>query len=191
MSVLFNGLAHAVGPVLAVVLLTVAVRLLITPLRLWQLRATATQRRLAPQLEDLRRRHARDPLALAKATTELYRAEGVNRFAGVLPALAQAPFLFVLYRLCLTATAGAVLGVPLGAHWFAGGPAVAVFGALAAVLILLAWWSSRRLRDQPTLVRLLPYGTAAALLFVPLAIAVYLVTTTAWTALETVVLRAG
>ena len=78
-----------------------------------------------------------------------------------------------------------------------------------STLLVLAWWSSRRARraaaatgtvaGAPTegpgaavlgrLVPLLPFITVLVAFVVPLAAVLYLVTTTAWTALEQVVLR--
>src|SRR5437773_9043655 len=140
---LVSGLADGISPVFggaataaAIVLATVAVRLLVLPLRLWQLRAERARARLAPQVDELRRRHAGDAATLSRELTALYRAERVSPFAGLLPALAQAPFFLVLYRMFASlATAGAVFGVPLGARWLTGGlfgPHTVAFAALAA-----------------------------------------------------------
>ena len=98
----------------------------------------------------------------------------------LLPGLAQAPFFFVLYRVAMSPPAGALFGVPLTAHLFAGLP---VFAVLLALAVLLAYRSSRRMPAM----RFLPYCTVAVVAWFPLAGALYLVTSTAWTALEQVV----
>jgi YidC/Oxa1 family membrane protein insertase len=105
------------------------------------------------------------------------RSRGTTLAAQLLPSLAQAPFFFVLYRVAMSPPAGGLFGVPLTAHLFAGLP---VFAVLLALAVLLAYLSSRRM---PTL-RLLPYLTVAVVAWFPLAGALYLVTSTAWTALE-------
>jgi YidC/Oxa1 family membrane protein insertase len=179
-SAIAVGVAPAFGPAAtaaAIVLFTVFVRLLISPLSWAQIRGAR-----------------------------------VSPLVGCLPALVQAPFFFVMYRLftkpddLLDAT---LAGVPLGHHLTDGltVTALLVYAVLFALLAALARLSSKRMREQPAAVPapspemqrtqeqmrrvmvLLPYGTLAVAVFVPLAAGLYLVTTTAWTALEQGVLR--
>jgi YidC/Oxa1 family membrane protein insertase len=204
----------------AIVLFTVGVRLLFSPLTLAQVRGERRRAALAPEVRDLPRRYADDPARLQSELFALYRQAGASPVAGCLPGLLQAPFFFVMYRLFASgdgldnsgsASSPALLderlaGVPLG--WRLGDglsvPVVAVFGALLVALLVLAWLSSRRARraaaaGTPTegpgaatlarLMPLLPYTTVLAVLVVPLAAVLYLVTSTAWTALEQAVLR--
>ncbi|MEV1285622.1 membrane protein insertase YidC [Micromonospora sp. NPDC049679] len=198
----------------AIVGFTIAVRLLISPLSWAQVRGERRRAALAPQLRELQQRYGRQPERLRAETVALFRAEGATTLSGCLPGLLQAPFFFVMYRLFTTAAGDASLltdrlfGVPLGHHVAdgLGGSAGPVFAVLFALLAVLAWWSSRRMRRmaavQPVadsaapgaaalarLLPLLPYGTLLAAAVVPLAAALYLLTTTAWTALEHAVLR--
>ncbi|MFI7303506.1 YidC/Oxa1 family membrane protein insertase [Micromonospora aurantiaca] len=201
----------------AIVLFTVAVRLLISPLTVAQVRGERRRTALAPEVRELQRRYADDPARLQSELFALYRNAGASPVAGCLPALLQAPFFLVMYRLFATGDGAPELlgerlaGVPLGWHLGDGlaGPVPLVFGVLLAALLALAWWSSRRMRraaaatgtvaGAPTegpgaavlgrVLPLLPYGTVLVALVVPLAAVLYLVTTTAWTALEQVVLR--
>ncbi|BCB87140.1 hypothetical protein Psuf_044530 [Phytohabitans suffuscus] len=225
-SAIAVGVAPAFGPAataVAIVLFTVLVRLLISPLSWAQIRGAR-----------------------------------VSPLVGCLPALAQAPFFFVMYRL-FTATGGpddlldaTLAGVPLGYHLTGGltAAAVPVYAVLLVLLAALARLSSKRMREampaapaaappspkaerapspkaerapspkaerapspkaerapgpkaerapSPEVERaqeqvrrvmvLLPYGTLAVAVFVPLAAGLYLLTTTAWTALEQGVLR--
>jgi len=183
---------------LAIVLFTLAVRLLISPLTYLQLRGERRRVALAPQVEKLRARHRDDPLALATETLALQRAAGAGPFVSLLPALAQAPFFMIMFRLVQPGPgvvtgllAGRVLGVPLTAHLAAGLP---VFAVLLALAVLLAWWSARRMRramtGEPTgVARILPllgYLSVVAIAYLPLAGGLYLVTSAAWTAFEQV-----
>ena len=83
--------------------------------------------------------------------------------------------------------AGALLGVPLTAHLTAGLP---IFAVLLVLAVALAWWSARRMpADTPRWLTFLPYLTVAMVAYLPLAGGLYLVTSTAWTALERTVWR--
>ncbi|MFC6083302.1 YidC/Oxa1 family membrane protein insertase [Sphaerisporangium aureirubrum] len=202
---LITALGSLTGPALAIVLFTLAVRLLLLPLTLRQAAAAKARLRLAPKVEALRKRFARDPERMMRETSALYRAAGTSMFAGLLPGLAQAPFFLVTYRVFLSATiaghpnlllAQSALGVPLGEHFavaVAGGglfgaPAL-VFLGLFALLAVVAWVVSRRMGEvQPRVLRLLPFGTVVFAAFVPLAAVLYLLVSTAWAAAERVLL---
>jgi YidC/Oxa1 family membrane protein insertase len=197
LSPIAGGLAGA----LAIVVFTLLIRLLISPLTYLQVRGERRRAALAPEIERLRERHRDDPMALATETIALQRAAGAGPFVTLLPGLAQAPFFMVMFRLVHPAAAvvtgllaGAAFGVPLTAHLLAGLPVFAVVLALAGGL---AWWMSRRMRRtmtaEPTgaarILPWLPYGTVLVIAYLPLAGALYLLTSSAWTALEHLIWR--
>jgi len=126
LTALTTGLSPVAGDAaaaLAVVALTLAVRLVLVPLAVVQVRAERDRRRLAPQLAALRRRYGRDAQRLQRAVQELYTSERVSPLAGCLPVLAQAPVLSLVYTLFSHGTIGGVtnalleatlVGIPLG-----------------------------------------------------------------------------
>ena len=150
------------GAALAIVLFTLAIRLLMHPLARAQSRAVAEAQRaraaLAPEVKKLRRKFRDDPARLNRATLELYRERGISTTAGILPGLLQAPVFLVMYRLFASRTVGGrpngllahtVAGVPLGSHLrdaLAGGHVLlghlAVFALLLALVAAVAQWSS-------------------------------------------------
>jgi YidC/Oxa1 family membrane protein insertase len=153
---LLTPVAGSVAAVAAIVLFTAAVRLLISPLSLRALHGQAATARLAPQVQSLRTRYRRQPERLQRELTALYKREGASPFSGLLPVLAQWPFLSVMYLLFRSAAvdggpnqllSGRLLGVPLGAHWLSGAGLLsmpgAVFLAALAVLAGLCWLSAR------------------------------------------------
>lgn len=213
-AALATPLAGANAAAIAIIALTLAVRLAISPLSYLQVRAERHRARLAPRVRELRHRHRDDPQRLRAELAALFRAEGVNPLGGCLPALLQAPFFLVMYQLTShppaggDLLAGTLLGVPLGHRLGDGlaGAAGPVFACLLALLAVLAWWLSRRIRRRAAtgepgpggpaaaaplarIVALLPYGTVLVAAFTPLATGLYLLATTAWTVLEHAVLR--
>jgi YidC/Oxa1 family membrane protein insertase len=163
---LVSGFTGILTPVLgglaavaAIIAFTMAVRILLMPLSLRALRGQAVQARLAPQLQALRQRYARQPERLQKEMSALYKQEGTSMFAGFGPILLQWPFLSVMYLLFRSAQVGGkpnallthdLLGVPLGTHWLTG-PGVlsaqgAVFVGVFALLAALCWLSARLAR---------------------------------------------
>ena len=163
---LVSGLTGILTPALgglaavaAIVVFTMAVRLLLMPLSLRALRGQAAQARLAPQLVALRQRYGKQPERLQREMAALYKREGTSMFAGFAPLLLQWPFLSVMYLLFRSPTVGGtantllthdLFGVPLGAHWLSGaGPLDlasaqgVVFVGLFALLAGLCWLSAR------------------------------------------------
>lgn len=94
---------HNVG--LAVILVTLLVRLVLLPSSLHQVRqAQRNQRKMAElqgELKEIQLRHKDDKVQQAQATMELYRRAGINPAAGCLPLLIQLPILLALYRVFL------------------------------------------------------------------------------------------
>jgi YidC/Oxa1 family membrane protein insertase len=100
-----NPLAESIGPFgIAIILLTILIKLIIAPIFQYQLttsrRVQAEQRRIAPQLSALRKKHKKDPQKLNQETMALYKEHNINPLAqmsGCLPALIQSPILIALF----------------------------------------------------------------------------------------------
>ncbi|MFC9973010.1 YidC/Oxa1 family membrane protein insertase [Spirillospora sp. NPDC127200] len=211
---LVNGLSDALSPyagelaaTVAIVVFTMAVRLLLIPLAVRAAKGERARTLLAPKLQALQKRHAKNPQRLQQEILALYRSEGVSLFAGIGPAFAQAPFFLVLNRVFMSATIAGhqnlllghtLLAAPLGQNWLGtlglglfSAPSL-TFLALFALLAAVAWWTSSRVTAEGPMgrvARVLPFGTVVFAAFVPLAAGVYLLTTTAWTAVERAVLH--
>jgi len=82
---ILTPLLGGMAAVTAIVMFTVAVRLLLVPLSYRASRGMDTQARMAPQVQDLQKKHAGQPDALRREVAALYRAEGTTTFAGCLP----------------------------------------------------------------------------------------------------------
>lgn len=211
---LVSGLADGLEPsaggsatALAIVLFTLAVRLLLVPLAVAAAKGERTRARLMPKVQALQKKHAKNPDRLRREMAALYEAEGASPVAGCLPMFAQIPFFMVMYRLFVSATvaghqnallAHTLLSAPLGQNWIGvlgGGllsPPSLVFVGLFVLLGAVAVWSSRRVTAEGPMgavARVLPFGTVVFAAFVPLAAGLYLLVSGAWTAVERAVLQ--
>mgnify|MGYP002681974715 CR=1 FL=1 len=82
----------------AIVALTALVRLLVMPLMKPQLEAAKTMQTLAPELENLKKKHRGDKQKLDQAQMELYNNAGVNPAAGCLTQIIQYLVLIALFQ---------------------------------------------------------------------------------------------
>ncbi len=84
---------------LAIIILTVIIRLLITPLLMTQYRSSAEMQALQPFLVELKEKYKEDPQKLQEETMKIYSQNGINPVAGCLPAFAQMPVFLVLWKI--------------------------------------------------------------------------------------------
>jgi YidC/Oxa1 family membrane protein insertase len=98
----------------AIIVVTIIIRLLLAPLQQFQLitqrRTMAEQRKLAPQVAELRKKYKKEPQKLNAEMMKLYSEHGVNPLGGLigcLPLLVQLPVLTALYYVFRGANVGA------------------------------------------------------------------------------------
>ncbi|GAA1280869.1 membrane protein insertase YidC [Pseudonocardia aurantiaca] len=97
---LLLGPASGAAWALSVVFLVLTLRALLIRPFLAQLRSGRAMQAIAPQVAELRKRHADDPKRLLEETRALQSAHGVSALGGCLPALVQLPvFLGLLHVL--------------------------------------------------------------------------------------------
>ncbi len=86
---------HSAG--IAIILLTVIVRLILTPFKYKALESQMKQRDLQGEVKALQDKHKGDRQAQSAAMMQLYKERGVNPASGCLPQLVQFPILIALY----------------------------------------------------------------------------------------------
>ncbi len=102
---LFAWLLHALYTIIpnygvAIILLTILVRVVTTPLTVKQMRSMERMRRLQPQLKEIQEKYADDRQKQSEAMMALYRREKVNPLGGCLPMILQLPvFIGLFYAL--------------------------------------------------------------------------------------------
>ena len=94
---------------LAIILFTIAIRVLMIPLTLRQIRSQRRMQLLQPEIAKLRKRTKGDRQKESQALMKLYRDHGVNPVSGCLPIFVQLPVLLALYGGILTLSGRGVL----------------------------------------------------------------------------------
>ncbi len=82
---------------LAIIVLTILVRICTAPLMAKQMRSAERMRALQPQMKELQERYKDDRQKQSEETMKLYKEEKVNPVAGCLPLLLQFPVLIGLF----------------------------------------------------------------------------------------------
>jgi YidC/Oxa1 family membrane protein insertase len=89
---------------LAIILVTLVIRLLLMPLVMPSLKAATKMRELQPKLKKLQEKYGTDKQGLATAQMDLYKTEKVNPLGGCLPQLLQIAVLIVFFSAFNTVT---------------------------------------------------------------------------------------
>ncbi len=90
------GIPGALG--IAIIIVTLLIRILIWPLMASQLKTTKKMAELKPHLDELKKKHKEDKQAFAKAQMDLFKEHGVNPAGGCLPLLIQIPPMIAIYQ---------------------------------------------------------------------------------------------
>ena len=104
------SLVHDFG--LAIILVTVLIRLALYPLYVTQIRSQRAMQEVAPAMEELKKKYGKDRQRFSQEQMKLYKERGVNPAAGCLPLVLQMPLLIALYNSLLQLGCG--LGPPPG-----------------------------------------------------------------------------
>ncbi len=108
---MFEGFFEALGSVLnffytlipnygiSIMLLTVLVMVLITPLTVKSTRSMLQMQRLQPEMKRLQAKYKDDREQLNAELMKFYKENGINPLGGCLPILATMPVFFIMYRL--------------------------------------------------------------------------------------------
>lgn len=94
-----QGWVHNWG--VAIILLTMLIKLAFFPLSAASYRSMGKMRVVAPKLEKIKQQYGDDRERLHKAMMELYKTEKINPLGGCLPVLIQIPVFISLYRAIL------------------------------------------------------------------------------------------
>jgi len=82
---------------MAIILLTIGIRILLLPLTWKQTKSMVELQRIQPKIKALQEKYKDDKEKLQEETLKFYQENKVNPFGGCLPLLLQMPILFALY----------------------------------------------------------------------------------------------
>ena len=83
---------------MAILLVTVLVKILFFPLANKSYESMSKMKKLQPEMEKIRERYADDKMKQQQETMALYQKSGANPLSGCLPVLIQIPVFFALYK---------------------------------------------------------------------------------------------
>jgi len=83
----------------AIVLITIAIRMIFFPLANFSFRSMAKMKAVQPEMMRLKELHKDDKVKLQQEMMALYRKEKINPASGCLPVLIQIPFFFAIYKM--------------------------------------------------------------------------------------------
>lgn len=93
-----NALARVTGSGgLAIILFTIFIKILLTPLTVKSIRSARAMQDLQPKIKAIQKRYGSDRQKVSAETMKLYQAHKVNPMAGCLPMLLQIPVFIGLY----------------------------------------------------------------------------------------------
>jgi YidC/Oxa1 family membrane protein insertase len=211
--VVLESFQHWMQPILgsqsywfSIVLLTIAVRIVLIPLTVKQVRSTRVMQELQPELKKLQQKYKNDKPKLQEELMKLYKERGFNPMAGCWPLAAQLPFFWALYRVIYSRQIDgqpniligrSFFGVPLDDRWSALAGWGAKLGSAAGLTILgliiamacTTYISQKQLMAKQTadvnpqqqmMLRIMPLMFVIFAVNVPLAVVLYWVTTNLW-----------
>jgi len=88
---------------LAIIIVTVAIRLLIWPIYAKSARSMKRMSKLTPMMKEIREKHGDDPQKMNEETMKLYRTYNINPLGGCLPMFIQLPVFLAFYRMLWSA----------------------------------------------------------------------------------------
>lgn len=184
----FDGFTGSWG--IAIILLTVCVRIVLFPLTWKQFRSAQHMQMLQPKIKELQAKFKGDKQRLQQETMKLYQEHRVNPFASCMPLLLQLPIFFCLYY--------AIRGTPelREAHflWLTLGARDPYFillvfyvvSQLVSTELSLTYTSDNR---QKWMMRAMPLFFVVVLINFPSGLFVYWVTTNLWTIGQQLIIR--
>jgi len=95
---LFTFLAKFLPYGISIIVFTIIIRLLMSPVTYKSYLSQAKMKVLRPEITELNEKYKKDPMKKQQETMKLYTTAGVNPMAGCLPAVMQIPVFYALFQ---------------------------------------------------------------------------------------------
>ena len=186
---------------LAVIILTVIVRLILTPLMAHSTRSTARMQVMQPKLQEIQERYADDPVRQSEELRKVYADMKFNPLGGCLPLLLQMPIFFGLFSVVQAVPADACFynilpsiatscsTVVAESGWLVAAPYI-IFDILFGVLTFIPMVLNTSMQDSSQRSQTITMGGVMAVMMlmfgwgVPAAVLLYYVTSALWQVIQ-------
>ena len=214
---LFSPITNVLGEVLmffhglglpwwiAIALLTIAIRALLFPLSVKQIKSMRAMQELRPRLQEIQEKHKGDRQKLQEEQMKLYQESGVNPLGGCLPILVQIPiFIGIFYIIREFGGTQGMIGVPDtegtiesfatgGALWFTDltQPDQLFLLPIISAVTMVAGMEITNKQMEPQqrwIMRIVPVVFVFFTIFFPAGLLVYIVTNNIVTAIQNYVI---
>ena len=184
----FVGLTGNHG--IAIILLTIAIRLVLYPLFASQTRSMAVMKELQPEMMALQEKYKNNPQEYQRRAMELYKKYNMNPFGGCLPMLVQLPVLWALFRV--------LRSFPFGDEpflWVSGGlgqpDPYYILPVLSAVTTYAQMMHSNPDPSQKTMMMVMPAMIGWVSIKFPAGLVLYWVTSNLFSMLQQYIISGG
>jgi YidC/Oxa1 family membrane protein insertase len=92
---MFYDLIHSWG--MAIILLTLGIKLILHPLTMKQTKSMKQMQKIQPLMKDIQKKYKENPTKMNEEVMKLYRENNVNPLSGCLPLVIQIPILIALF----------------------------------------------------------------------------------------------
>ncbi len=179
---------------LAIILLTIAVRVLMLPLTIKQTKSMQEMKKIQPKLKKLQEKYKDDKQKQQEEIMKFYSEHKVNPLAGCLPLLLQLPIMFALFRVLLAQGKHggqsflffiSDLSLSAGkARLTLSATELAPYFVLVAVLVVTTYVPSKMMSSDPQQDRMMLFMSAFMAYLgwtLPAGVLLYLVVSNIWT----------
>lgn len=164
------------NPGIALILITLMIRLLLAPLAIKQIRSSKKLAGLKDEIDKIKNMYKDNPLEMQKAVGEFFKEKGINPLGSILPVAIQIPLFVTLYK--IVREASLFSGAPLGL-WISNLGATDPYYILPVLSGLMMFLGTKMTRNTGTqmagwLTYLFPIMCTIFLLNQPSGLALYM-----------------
>ena len=178
------------------IILTLIIRLILTPLQTKSVKSTANMQIMQPKIAEIQEKYADDPVRMQEEQMKLYSEASFNPLMGCLPLFLQMPIFFALFTVVrnvpvdasffgiLPSISDSVAGVLAASGWAAAAPYI-IFDLLFGVLTFVPMLMNTQMQGDQRM-QSITMGAVMSIMMLwfgwscPAAVLLYYVTSSLW-----------